>query len=168
MTEADKPLILDAKFHGLEFAVRRVERSAFADFEMFTKLPYIHLTIISTFADAKWNEWDKNGLGLIHQVTGYVETHMSKVVEHFFGDSLAFCNTAWRFEINSVHATRKQTPHAHLLMWHKELNHLVRRCDETCMNPQRLIGENIAAMLKKPGQDETSIITAFPHPVLRI
>ena len=56
---------LPPKFHGLEFEVRVMAlRSAFDQFERFTSLPYRHLTIISTYADTRWDEWDKNGLGL--------------------------------------------------------------------------------------------------------
>jgi|CXWL01.1.fsa_nt_gi hypothetical protein len=164
MSETNGAFKLDAKFYGLAFEVRTVSRSAFAGFGSFTNFPYHHLTIISTYADAKWNEWDKNGLGLIHQVTGYVEKYMKNVVGHFFGDTLAFEDAAWRFEVDSPHATRKQTPHAHLLVWHRELNPLVRRCDETCMNPQRLIGENIAALLGEPEQKGVSFVSAFPSP----
>lgn len=162
MSETNRsPFKLEAKFFGLEFEARTVVRSAFADFEMFTKLPHLHLTIISTYADAKWNEWDQNGLGLIHQVTGYVEKHMKNVVGHFFGDTLAFEDVAWRFEVDSPQATRKQTPHAHLLVWHKGLYHLVRRCDETCLNPQRLIGGNLAAALEARHEEDLHEFETF-------
>ncbi len=144
------PFVL-GKFHGPDnFNVALSRRSAFEGFERHTPIPCLHLSIVNTNEEVNWESWDVNGLGLIHQVTGYTEAAMREVVSHFFGDALAFEDAAWRFEMNSPNAARRQNPHAHLLVGHKDLfgeDGFVRQCVSSALKPERLAGEIVSARL---------------------
>lgn len=127
------------------FMVVPSKNSAFEGFEHHTMLPRLHLTLVVANKEMTWESWGMSGVPM-YRVMSYVDANMNAVIKHFFGDKLSMEDAAWRFEMNSPNAAQRQTPHAHLLVGHKDLfgkDGFVRQCVSSALKPELLTKDTV-------------------------
>ena len=126
--------------HGVHFSVVMSRNDGF---EKHTDLPCLHLTVAADDEKMTWNVWKMTRRLRIGLVVSIVEDRIEDITKHFFGHALASENVAWRIELRSPMAARRQTVHFHVEVGHKDLfgeDGFVRQCVQSLLKPE-LIGK---------------------------